>query len=304
MESRNCLQIPWKLILDNSMFGEIYKFLVVDFETNSFEVIKSDDSIYTENQKFSDWLDMFVQNDGIYPADVQTFVSFVSMENLRNHFKESSRYIYLRYRRKNSQKGWSWATMDLFVYPSDPIDTSKILLIVRDIDSEYSLELSRQKVLESKCNIDELTGIHNRYSYVNYCRNLMETKLSCGIIYCDLNGLKYTNDNFGHEEGDMLIKRMSWVLTSFFRQSECFRIGGDEFIVVLHDIEKKNFLNRANAFVDSLCSMSGDFLLASTGFAWCETSDKIEETVRVAEKIMYENKAKFHSSEIGKIICR
>lgn len=304
MENENYLQIPWKVILDNSLFGEIYKFLIVDFETDSFEVIKSDDSIYVQHQKFSEWLNLFVQNDGIYPADVQAFNSFVSMKNLREHFKKSSRYIYLRYRRKNSHKGWSWATMDLFAYPQDPIVSSKALLVVRDIDAEYSLELSRQKVLENKCNIDELTGIHNRYSYNNYCRNLMETKLSCGIIYCDLNGLKYTNDNFGHEEGDLLIKKMSRVLTSFFRQSECFRIGGDEFVVVLHDIERENFLNRVNVFVDSLNSMSADFLLASTGFAWCETSDKIEETVRIAEKNMYESKAKFHSSEVGKVICR
>lgn len=305
MEKTDCLCIPWNMILDDSMFGHVYKFLILNLQEDSFEVIKNEDNDCQDgNPSISKWLEDFAENNRVHPDDVSAYRSFTSIEKIRKHFQQSHRYMYVRYRRKNPDKRWTWTTMDIFIYPQEKLDPDRLILIVRDIDSDYSRELTRQKNMETECNTDSLTGIHNRFSYINRCRELYETNQSVGVIYCDLNGLKFLNDNFGHEEGDRLIRQMAKTMVSAFRQNECFRIGGDEFVVLLADIEKENFEFRARAFEEYIEKKSGIFLLACSGFAWTQCGRDLEDAVKQAEKIMYQNKKIFHESESGSIVSR
>lgn len=306
MEKREYLCIPWNLLTEGNMFGKVYKILLVDLINDSYEVIKSDSSEKNDEHSasLSERLKNFAVENNVHPDDVSAFSSFTLLEHIKNHFQKSRRYIYIRYRRKNRGNSWKWATMDLFVYPQEKIVWSKILLIVRDIDKDYSRELVRQKSVEANCFTNSLTGLQNRFSYITRCCEIMEDNLSVGVIYCDLNGLKFTNDNFGHEEGDKLLKNMSRMMTSFFRQNECFRTGGDEFIVLLSDIEKENFFSRVETFEEYIRKKSGKFLLASSGAAWIATADSLEVTVAEAEKIMYANKKLYYSTEEGKAFLR
>lgn len=63
---------------------------------------------------------------------------------------------------------------------------------------------------------------------------------SIGVIMCDLNGLKKVNDSYGHESGDKYICDAAEVLTSCFGTENVYRIGGDEFAVILLGEEEKN----------------------------------------------------------------
>ena len=61
-----------------------------------------------------------------------------------------------------------------------------------------------------------LTGLLNRRAYDNACKMLIGNR-QVGVIFCDVNSLKYTNDIFGHEAGDKLIKSFASILKNSFR---------------------------------------------------------------------------------------
>ena len=60
-------------------------------------------------------------------------------------------------------------------------------------------------------------------------------------MVADVNNLKKANDKFGHDIGNELIKNAANVLTQTFKNSSVFRIGGDEFAVVLNSADYNNY---------------------------------------------------------------
>lgn len=137
---------------------------------------------------------------------------------------------------------------------------------------------------------DQLSGLLNRRAYVEMCEQA-KTSGKTGVIFCDLNSLKYTNDNFGHEAGDKLITNFSELLLDCFHREYAFRISGDEFVVVLpnHDAEE------VNGMVEELYKAleEGEYPLAAVGCAYGKGS-KIVELISEAEDRMYKEKAQFY----------
>ena len=84
---------------------------------------------------------------------------------------------------------------------------------------------------------DRLTGFGNRYALDDYAATL-DGKGSLGVVFCDITGLKGVNDTRGHTEGDMLILRACDCLKKVFGGCSLFRIGGDEFVVVMEDVSE------------------------------------------------------------------
>jgi diguanylate cyclase (GGDEF)-like protein len=82
---------------------------------------------------------------------------------------------------------------------------------------------------------DQLTGLYNR-RYFERAMRLLDTpdNLPLSIVICDMNGLKFTNDAFGHETGDRILVITSQVLLEYCRQPDVVaRWGGDEFTLLL-----------------------------------------------------------------------
>lgn len=86
---------------------------------------------------------------------------------------------------------------------------------------------------------DVLTGAMNRNAMNDRITELCKdsTKLSggMGVVFADMNGLKYTNDHLGHSAGDQLLKNAAMILQSTFIGAEIFRAGGDEFLILSRD---------------------------------------------------------------------
>src|ERR1700738_4044498 len=88
---------------------------------------------------------------------------------------------------------------------------------------------------------DELTGLLNRRGFLllaEHQRSLADRKgTSLGLVFVDIDHFKSINDTFGHEEGDPALKELARLLQRTFRRSDIVaRIGGDEFIVMLTEI--------------------------------------------------------------------
>lgn len=86
---------------------------------------------------------------------------------------------------------------------------------------------------------DSLTGVKNRAAYTEASaeveRSMHHSFIQFGVLVADINGLKETNDHYGHDVGNQLIISSARLLCDTFNQSPVFRIGGDEFVVILRD---------------------------------------------------------------------
>lgn len=107
----------------------------------------------------------------------------------------------------------------------------EIVGVSRNIEERKKAE---QKVLYLSYH-DQMTGLYNRRFYEEELRRLDHARnLPMTLVLADVNGLKLTNDAFGHIAGDQLLVRTSEILTREFRQGDLIaRIGGDEFIILL-----------------------------------------------------------------------
>lgn len=86
--------------------------------------------------------------------------------------------------------------------------------------------------------MDGLTGIGNRTAFQEKMEDLEKRKQEeggIGIIIFDVNNLKWVNDTLGHSEGDQMIKKGAETINQAFAQEkgDCYRIGGDEFVVFI-----------------------------------------------------------------------
>ncbi len=142
---------------------------------------------------------------------------------------------------------------------------------------------------------DTLTGLQNRRCFEQNLNKIdIPENLPLSVIFADINGLKMTNDIFGHTAGDELIKKTAQILTQSCREDDIVaRVGGDEFIILLpktNEESAKKILSRidssfSNARVAAIkCSIS----LGSDTKTRFEQS--FEETTANAENAMYKDK--------------
>jgi diguanylate cyclase (GGDEF)-like protein len=106
---------------------------------------------------------------------------------------------------------------------------------------------------------DPLTGLRNTISYngwtVDFNKKIKEENVSFGIIVLDINYLKETNDTYGHSFGNELIVTAAQLISDTFKRSPVFRIGGDEFLVIL---QNRDLSNRKRLFAEfeEQCAMT------------------------------------------------
>ena len=136
--------------------------------------------------------------------------------------------------------------------------------------------------------IDPLTGLLNRQAYYQDMRQLRYNITF--IISIDMNNLKYYNDNFGHEKGDVALKTVSMILFNYSgAHSSVYRTGGDEFIIfytkITEDEVKENIKNMQEQL--ALTEFSCAF-----GYAQRHQFDEIQSVVKEADRFMYRNKVK------------
>jgi two-component system, cell cycle response regulator len=110
----------------------------------------------------------------------------------------------------------------------------------RELRAGLELALRRHAAdarLERQSNTDELTGLHNRRGFMMLAEQQLKvatrSKRRVMLVFADLNGMKFVNDTFGHEAGDMLLRDAAKALRLTFRESDILaRLGGDEFVAL------------------------------------------------------------------------
>lgn len=152
---------------------------------------------------------------------------------------------------------------------------------------------------------DALTRVGNQASYNRIidmlAQEISEKKAKFAIVMVDLNNLKYVNDTYGHKYGDGYIKGCCNIICGIFKRSPVFRVGGDEFVVVLQNEDYMCRLLRmtqiTEAFKGAYVQQGKDpweRYSASVGMAeFMESDNSVEQVAKRADMAMYENKQKF-----------
>ena len=104
---------------------------------------------------------------------------------------------------------------------------------------------------------DSLTGLRNTNSYwawiTDFDKEIEAKEIVFGVVVFDINYLKETNDRYGHDAGNKLIVSAARVISCTFKRSPVFRIGGDEFLVILQNRDLENLEVLLEKF-DAECS--------------------------------------------------
>ncbi len=169
--------------------------------------------------------------------------------------------------------------------------TSGYVIIFRDITEAHE----KHKRIEYMSFHDEMTGLYNR-RYMEDSLHRLDTphNIPITIMILDLNNLKLTNDIFGHELGDNLIKKAAEVLKNVLRSDDIIcRIGGDEFCIIMPKTSSEVALSiKDRIHRESINYQTGPMRLSvAIGYAVkTNKSQNISDILRDSDLNMYQNK--------------
>ena len=158
--------------------------------------------------------------------------------------------------------------------------------------ANYQL-LQRMEIMSS---IDLLTGVKNRNTMNNFVDSILNgqavLKHPRAIVFADLNGLKRVNDESGHSAGDNLLRNAASLIRDVFYDSEIYRAGGDEFMVITAGVSQDELAKR----VEELRSKANETknVRFAIGTCFFEKNKDILTAMRYADEKMYVDKNNYY----------
>ena len=149
---------------------------------------------------------------------------------------------------------------------------------------------------------DALTHVNSKVAYEKMKENLQDSinkeKAEFAIVMMDVNNLKAINDNYGHDCGDKYIFGSCHIICGIYKHSPVYRIGGDEFLVLLRnsDYENRDALLKETeeAFKKSMNDTSvepWERYSAAFGMSEYQKGDDVDTVFKRADENMYQYKA-------------
>lgn len=147
---------------------------------------------------------------------------------------------------------------------------------------------------------DALTGFHNRNHFNDHAEAIQKGLYPQAILVADLNNLKRVNDTYGHAAGDALLRLFSAYIRELFPEGDAFRIGGDEFIILLNQTSKEAAVKAIEA-LQNRCQNHGHtardgqviYPSAAMGYAIRNhDQERLDDLIARADERMYQAKAR------------
>lgn len=170
-------------------------------------------------------------------------------------------------------------------------DTLNMLQIVGYFISSMLKRRDMLNQLREMSLCDQLTKLGNRHAMDEYIVNVQRDK-SIGIVYCDITGLKRTNDTLGHKMGDQLICRSADSLKSAFGEYGLFRIGGDELLAICVDIDEGTLQSRVELLRKKAVENSVNLAIGAIRVEQLEGD--LQKLISEAEQLMYQEKNEYY----------
>ena len=165
-------------------------------------------------------------------------------------------------------------------------DISKYIDNLVAAGRELSLTRNKADEMSELAHTDALTGVKSKLAYDQKKEELSAGDNRYGIVMADLNDLKKINDTEGHEKGDEAICKVCSILCSTFSHSPVYRIGGDEFVVIVTGRDYDQIDELTEGFKRNV-EQKGGGITAAIGYALHEGDESVEDVFRRADSTMY-----------------
>ena len=290
-----------------SRYEVIYR---VNVETNEYYEFSSSDK-YTKLEVGNRGDDFFADSQrnmkrDIYEEDYPMMQEAINKEYILGQLEHTNK-MYLHYR-LNLDGRPQYVSLVILRLEKDE---KHIIVALENVDETTRRELEFEAKIGSAmdmANKDALTNVKNKHAYVTVESAIDEQiankteGLEFAIAVCDINGLKQVNDEKGHSAGDEYIKDACQIICDVFDHSPVYRIGGDEFLIVLRgqDYENRQDLlkrfyniqveNKRNGLVTLAYGMSEYFP---------ERDLKVQDVFERADNLMYANKKRFKEQPVN-----
>lgn len=241
----------------------------------------------------------------VHPDDLEQALKFLDKETILGYLAENPSHIAV-YRVVINGEITHLRHME---YMSE--DKKHIVFCAKNVEAEYRKQEEQLKNLHSAellARLDDLTGIRNKNAFKEYVKSV-ESRISAGkevspfsVVMCDVNDLKRMNDTRGHSYGDEALQSASRMISDVFGHSPVYRIGGDEFVVILSGNEYKQREELLKKFRESSeanrVSRSGPVVASGMATFHPGKDESFNAVFKRADQKMYKNKNKIKSSKL------
>ena len=233
----------------------------------------------------------------IHPEDMERIKIFLDKDRIITQLESNSR-LTEDYRMLVGSGKMQYTRLSV----SWSSDKTHLIICIENRDEVIKKEqehLQALSVANEMARKDILTGTRNKTAFVEYKKELqkdIDEKVtdSFGIIVCDINDLKFINDTQGHNAGDEYIKAACRLICRTFAHSPVFRIGGDEFVIILRKQDYSDRENLLSAFrkqiEDNLRIGSGPVVASGLAEYQQDSGNTVEDVFKLADGRMYEEK--------------
>lgn len=280
--------------------AQIYKsMLLIDLENRTITQLDSDETLarlLSEQDGYEEKMNHIIEQSIVEPM-ISVAKEFFDFSTLQNRLEKKnttySEFIL-------NKLGWIGAQIIVINRDNNGILT-RVVFTVQIIDDEKKKE---QKLVKN-ANTDPLTGLYNRRAYekdINVVKTNGIGDYDFVMMGIDINGLKTVNDSQGHDVGDEIVTGAAdCIKRCLAPYGKAYRIGGDEFAVVIYaDRDKLDEI--IEDFDQAVLDWRGqkiEYLTVSYGCAFSDeaTDDGIEGLIKLADKRMYEAKEAYYKNK-------
>ncbi len=212
----------------------------------------------------------------------------------REAFCDYLRLLYRGDEREDATMRLADCDQEVWIRISRKERNGAVVGVIEDVTDE----ILQKRMLEAERDYDGMTGVKNRMAFereTGSCNEeLGEGKILC-MVMCDLNGLKQVNDRFGHNVGDEYIRFAAASICKAFPRGQVYRIGGDEFAVMLENCRPQDVRAAVSALKGDMkrFDRNKEFKAGiAAGFAFYDplTDRSLGGVLDRADKAMYEDK--------------
>lgn len=206
--------------------------------------------------------------------------------------------------------------LEAFLIGAYQVDQYNKAVILLQVDEAYELDTNLSRIImtigsyvinaiqkkrlvdeiRENARIDNLTQVFNREYFQMMLDSIDTQNENVGVIVADIDNLKFYNDTYGHLVGDEVIKKTAGILKSTIRSEDyLFRIGGDEFLILLRNCNEEDARNTCRRIQKNIGERSNESterikLGISVGFHISNHTVSMNEVIKIADENMYKNK--------------
>lgn len=227
----------------------------------------------------------------IHPEDKLAYAQFFGNDLTEGLSEENNHTKKLQYRRLLDGR-MQWMEITAHVFKEQYSENLYALIYLKNIDAQKRHELEQ----EAAATRDPLTGVFNRkmfeYLVEEHMKNAEEDAQST-LIVLDIDNFKQINDQFGHMEGDRVLKQLSDVLMTTFRRKDILgRFGGDEFMIFLKNVSNREIVERRiSELCQTFAKVNEHNFTCSIGIVEVKKEKfSYQESLKKADEALYQSK--------------